>query len=184
MQLDYYGKQLASAGSDRRIKVFGVGADGVQHQQTAELVGHDGPVWQLAWAHPEFGNILASCSYDRQVWRPLPRWLARMRRLPPGRQCATILASCLFALPYPRQVFVWNEHSPQQWGLLHKFFGHEGSVNSIGWAPKEFGLRYDQCPYARLPLLAQMSTCPRPHVTAPPISPGSRAHHLMKACRF
>ena len=37
---------------------------------------------------------------------------------------------------------MWKEHSPQQWGLLHKFFGHEGSVNSIGWAPKEFGLRY------------------------------------------
>ena len=66
VQLDYYGKQLASAGSDRRIKIFDV-IDGVQRQQTAELVGHDGPVWQLAWAHPEFGNILASCSYDRQV---------------------------------------------------------------------------------------------------------------------
>ncbi|KAG6381323.1 WD40 repeat-like protein [Boletus reticuloceps] len=32
---------------------------------------HTGPVWQVAWAHPKFGNILASCSYDGQViiWR-------------------------------------------------------------------------------------------------------------------
>ena len=60
-------RQLASAGSDRRIKIFEV-VDGVQRQQTAELVGHDGPVWHLAWAHPEFGNVLASCSYDRQVF--------------------------------------------------------------------------------------------------------------------
>ena len=29
---------------------------------------HDGPVWQVAWAHPRFGHILASCSYDRQVF--------------------------------------------------------------------------------------------------------------------
>ena len=65
-ELDFYGRQLASAGSDRRIKIFEV-VDGVQRQQTAELVGHDGPVWHLAWAHPEFGNVLASCSYDRQV---------------------------------------------------------------------------------------------------------------------
>ena len=28
---------------------------------------HDGAVWQVAWAHPKYGNILASCSYDRKV---------------------------------------------------------------------------------------------------------------------
>ena len=28
---------------------------------------HDGPVWQVAWAHPKFGCILASCSYDGRV---------------------------------------------------------------------------------------------------------------------
>ena len=25
-------------------------------------------MWQVAWAHPRFGNILASCSYDRRVF--------------------------------------------------------------------------------------------------------------------
>lgn len=28
---------------------------------------HEGPVWEVAWAHPKFGNLLASCSYDRKV---------------------------------------------------------------------------------------------------------------------
>lgn len=28
---------------------------------------HEGPVWQVAWAHPSFGPILASCSYDGKV---------------------------------------------------------------------------------------------------------------------
>lgn len=31
------------------------------------ICSHEGPVWQVAWAHPMFGNILASCSYDRKV---------------------------------------------------------------------------------------------------------------------
>ena len=31
------------------------------------VVRHEGPVWQVAWAHPMYGNILASCSYDRKV---------------------------------------------------------------------------------------------------------------------
>lgn len=31
-------------------------------------IRHDGPVWQVAWAHPKFGSILASCSYDGRVF--------------------------------------------------------------------------------------------------------------------
>ena len=40
---------------------------------TLQLRRHEGPVWQVAWAHPKFGNILASCSYDTRViiWREL-----------------------------------------------------------------------------------------------------------------
>lgn len=29
---------------------------------------HEAPVWQVAWAHPKFGSILASCSYDGRVF--------------------------------------------------------------------------------------------------------------------
>lgn len=37
------------------------------------LYSHEGPVWQVQWAHPKFGNILASCSYDSKVfiWKEL-----------------------------------------------------------------------------------------------------------------
>ena len=28
---------------------------------------HEGPVWQVAWAHPKYGSLLASCGYDRKV---------------------------------------------------------------------------------------------------------------------
>jgi len=36
---------------------------------TLELIlsRHNGPVWQLAWAHPKFGNVLASCGFDKKV---------------------------------------------------------------------------------------------------------------------
>ena len=35
---------------------------------------HTGPVWQIAWAHPKYGHILASCSYDGKVliWMEQP----------------------------------------------------------------------------------------------------------------
>ncbi|ORY29450.1 WD40 repeat-like protein [Rhizoclosmatium globosum] len=68
-QLDYYGRRLATASSDATIKLFEV--DGETHRQLDTLRGHQGPVWQVAWAHPKFGAVLASCSYDAKVfiWR-------------------------------------------------------------------------------------------------------------------
>lgn len=68
-QLDYYGKRLATCSSDRTIKIFDVTND--QRKQIGEIKGHEGPVWQVSWAHPQFGSILASCSYDHKVliWR-------------------------------------------------------------------------------------------------------------------
>jgi len=81
---DYYGKRLATCSSDHKIKVWrqsnaddkkkssgnsnkkGADDDGNWVCQ-AELEGHSGPVWKVAWAHPEFGQVIASCSYDRSV---------------------------------------------------------------------------------------------------------------------
>jgi len=67
--LDYYGKRLATCSSDKTIKIFAV--DGSTYRLVETLRGHDGPVWQIAWAHPKFGTILASSSYDGRVliWR-------------------------------------------------------------------------------------------------------------------
>ncbi|XP_024360104.1 protein transport protein SEC13 homolog B [Physcomitrium patens] len=71
VSVDYYGKRLASCSSDRLIKVFAISSEDVLPNSLATLAGHEGPVWQVAWAHPKFGSILASCSYDRKViiWR-------------------------------------------------------------------------------------------------------------------
>ncbi len=104
VKFDYYGKQLATCSSDRKVKIFAVVGEGGERQEVAELLGHDGPVWEVSWAHPEYGNILASCSYDRSV-------------------------------------FVWKEHAPGSWAVIHKFLDHEGSVNSVAFCPREFGLR-------------------------------------------
>ena len=83
VQLDWHGRRLATCSSDRTIKIFqvdssqqsdgGAGpASGSSSQQLIDtLQGHTGPVWAVSWAHPKFGSILASCSYDGTVivWR-------------------------------------------------------------------------------------------------------------------
>lgn len=64
-QFDYYGRRLATCSSDRVVKVFDVAGD--QHIHVADLKGHEGPVWQVSWAHPKYGSLLASCSFDHRV---------------------------------------------------------------------------------------------------------------------
>lgn len=88
--MDYYGKRLATCSSDKTIKLFDIEGDSYKHITT--LLGyvdylpiaffalllkktnsHEGPVWSLSFAHPKFGTILASASFDAQVfiWRPV-----------------------------------------------------------------------------------------------------------------
>lgn len=61
-----------------------------------------GPVWQVAWSHPKFGNILASCSYDRKV-------------------------------------ILWKETNGE-WAKYYEYSNHDSSVNSVAFAPPEYGL--------------------------------------------
>lgn len=39
---------------------------------------HSGPIWQVAWSHPRYGSMLASCSFDKNitVWKEnsLGKW--------------------------------------------------------------------------------------------------------------
>uniref|UniRef100_A0A915EPD4 Protein SEC13 homolog n=1 Tax=Ditylenchus dipsaci TaxID=166011 RepID=A0A915EPD4_9BILA len=69
-QMNFHGTRLATCSSDHLVKIFEIKSNG-QSFPMAELTGHDGPVWQVNWAHPKFGTILASCSHDRKaiVWK-------------------------------------------------------------------------------------------------------------------
>jgi len=62
---DYYGQRVAAASADNMVYIWDV-ADG-QQKVTGQLKGHEGPVWKVSWAHPRFGNVVASCSYDMKV---------------------------------------------------------------------------------------------------------------------
>jgi protein transport protein SEC13 len=64
-QFDYYGRRLATCSSDGIVRIFSVEQEPAQY--LADLTGHQGPVWQVAWAHPKFGNVLASASFDHTV---------------------------------------------------------------------------------------------------------------------
>lgn len=65
VQLDYYGKRVAAAAADGSVHIWDVTDN--QQKLVGQIKPHDGPVWKVAWAHPKFGGLLATCSYDMKV---------------------------------------------------------------------------------------------------------------------
>ncbi|KAL7068853.1 hypothetical protein ACR3K2_06880 [Cryptosporidium serpentis] len=142
-QLDYYGRRLATASSDHTIRIFDVSTD--QPTFLVELKGHEGPVWQVCWAHPTFGSVLASCSYDKRVivWKEIHRghWEAvyscdeftssvnGISWCPweYGLQFACAVADGTVA------VCSYNSEM-RHWTKKH-VFGHPNGTNAVSWAP-------------------------------------------------
>lgn len=74
---------------------------------------HTAPVWQVSWAHPSFGSILASCSYDGRVfiWKEVGK----------GQGAGS------------------GGEVQDGWERIKEHTLHSASVNSIAWAPYELG---------------------------------------------
>ncbi|KAI5091081.1 nucleoporin SEH1, partial [Silurus meridionalis] len=69
---DFHGRRMATCSSDQSVKVWDKSDSGEWHC-TASWKTHSGSVWRVTWAHPEFGQVLASCSFDRTaaVWEEI-----------------------------------------------------------------------------------------------------------------
>ncbi|VDK67614.1 unnamed protein product [Onchocerca ochengi] len=63
---DFHGRRIATSSSDMMVCVWDLSPDG-SWVKSASWKSHGGPVWKVIWAHPEFGQILATCSFDRSV---------------------------------------------------------------------------------------------------------------------
>ncbi|EGW13529.1 Nucleoporin SEH1 [Cricetulus griseus] len=72
VSFDFHGRQMATCSSDHSIKVWDKSESG-DWQCTATCKSHKGSVWHVTWAHPEFGQVLASCSFDQTaaVWEEI-----------------------------------------------------------------------------------------------------------------
>lgn len=142
-QMDYYGKRLATASSDRTVRVFDVSND--EHTLVANLRGHDGAVWQVAWSHPKFGGLLATCGFDRRVivWKEqsagawvkvyeYAKFSASVNSVAWG---AEPLGLVLAAASSDGTVAVISfQEASRSWAVAH-FNAHPGGVNSVSWAP-------------------------------------------------
>lgn len=146
-QMDYYGKRIATCSSDRTVRVFDVVDGETPKGQT--LRGHTGPVWQVAWAHPKFGHILASCSYDGKViiWKeqptqgPSPGGWAKIKEHTLHKASVNSvswapheLGAILACASSDGTISVLTFKNDGQWGA-DVFDGHAIGCNAVSWAP-------------------------------------------------
>lgn len=148
-QLDYYGLRLATCSGDGLIKIFDVVSNqgsSPQVQFSCNLGGHQGPVWEVAWAHPRWGTLLGSCSYDGNVllhkqdehtgvWSEWFRYSANasvnsIEFSPIEYGLALALGSS------DGQVAVLRaDQTSGEWHVETSFLGDKLGVNSVSWAP-------------------------------------------------
>lgn len=149
-QLDYYGKKLATASSDKTIRIFEI-TPNQEQKFVAQLKGHDGPVWQVAWAHPKFGNVLASCSYDGKVyvWKETQTnvWsrISEFTLAPQGsvnagsvnaiswapHACGLVLAAACS----DGHLCIFTHRGDQQWDRA-QILAHQGGCHAVSWGPE------------------------------------------------
>lgn len=106
---------------------------------TADWKTHAGSVWKVNWAHPEFGQILATCSFDRTaaIWEEIGR----------------IIHQLIFViLPYLNFVNAVGEtgnaaqsKNQSHWVKRTSLVDSRTNVTDIKFAPKHMGLLLAMC---------------------------------------
>lgn len=139
IQLDYYGKRLATCSGDRSFRVYDVspatsgspataapGAPATAEAEPRYTLQHAvqvvedsvAPLQRVAWAHPKFGSLVALAAQDGKVYIYREE-LAQAP--PPGAPPAG-----------PGAATVWR--------LKHVHNFHAQAVLGVAWAPYEYGL--------------------------------------------
>ncbi|PVU94248.1 hypothetical protein BB561_002698 [Smittium simulii] len=128
-QLNYYGKRLATCSSDGSVRIFDIDEQGQKLKSV--LKEHQGPVWQVAWAHPKFGNILATCSYDGQVliWKESETGWSVIK----NHDKHTSSVNAIAWAPHELGPILACGSSDGNTQMLND--AHPSGVNSVSWAP-------------------------------------------------
>jgi len=144
-QFDFYGTKAATASSDKTIKIFEVQEDKM-NPTGQEIKAHDGAVWQVSWAHPKFGVLLASASFDSKViihsenadgtWSIVyvyaeHRTSVNTVQFAPAEfglvlACGSTDGDVSILTGDPKNLGNWESV---------KFNAHKGGVNAVSWAP-------------------------------------------------
>lgn len=141
---DYYGTQLVSCDSNGLLQFSGIRLDGTQ-EDIQTIKAHDGPVWQVAWAHPKFESVVASCGYDKKVkvWRKdqNQNWQNLI-----FQETLSSSVNCIAWAPFEYglilaagtadgKIYIFSNSKKEGQWTVSSFVGHTEGVNGVCWSP-------------------------------------------------
>lgn len=168
---DFYGQRMATCSSDQFVKVrttrlihlhfkrqlFQLRSNIIKLIQvwdedehgnwhlTASWKAHSGSVWKVTWAHPEFGQVLATCSFDRTaaVWEEIGKVISKFEVRP--IQGSQLFRSFYYALFIVGEGSGPGEHGMRHWVRRTNLVDSRKSVTDVKFAPKTLGLLLATC---------------------------------------
>ncbi|KAL4068570.1 WD40-repeat-containing domain protein [Scleroderma yunnanense] len=122
---DFYGLRFATCSLDQKIKIWQLDETNGTWSVEDEWKAHDATVSKLCWAHPEFGTILASASFDRtvKIWE---------------QTSFTTSADIQSAVPSTSQP---TSGSSSRWSERAVLVDARGTIRAVEFAPHHFGLK-------------------------------------------
>ncbi|KAK7439780.1 epoxide hydrolase, soluble (sEH) [Stygiomarasmius scandens] len=120
---DFYGLRLATCSLDQRIKVWQLDEENGTWKVEDDWKAHDAAVSRVSWAHPEFGSIIASSSFDRTV---------KIWEHSPDAQPPTVNGNGSASQSQP---------SSSKWAERAVLLDARGTVRAVAFAPHHFGLK-------------------------------------------
>ena len=127
----------------------------VDEQSTAFLqdldsniqTAHLGPCWQVAWSHPKFESLVATCGYDRliKVWKEVAKSQWRCIHRYQAEASVNCLqfgpheyGLCLAAGVADGKILVMDYQSHfGTWSEPQKLTAHNSGVTSLQWGPSQ-----------------------------------------------
>ncbi|VVT49075.1 uncharacterized protein SAPINGB_P002091 [Magnusiomyces paraingens] len=185
LNYDFYGKRIVTCSSDQYIKVFdkkntpllsapNTTENGEENSEPEWKLcdswkAHDSSIVKVVWANPEFGQVIASCSYDAtvRVFEEDPREPFESGRR--WKKCATItdfhgavydiafapshmglkLASIdsegifhIHEAPNPNNLRFWTPLMPEEALVTKQASKNRQSSFSLSWCPSMFFKEY------------------------------------------
>lgn len=143
-QFDYYGTQVASCDSKGFLQISSVRNDGSQHPQFI-FEAHEGPIWQVSWAHPKYESVIATCGYDCKV-RVWKRDLNNNWNNKVHEESLHSSVNCIAWAPWEYglilaagtaegKVYIIQPQADGEWVVTNEFVAHVTGVNGISWGP-------------------------------------------------
>ena len=121
---DWYGCRMATCSSDHHVKIWDLDEKSGTWICSASWKTHYGSVWKVTWAHPEFGQVIATCSFDRT---------------------ASIWEEVAGDKPRPGASGAGDFNNAQNWIKRTSLVDSRTSVTDVKFAPRHMGLMLATC---------------------------------------